>query len=1100
MKNFLPKMFKISMLGLILQTVFWETSFAEPTSFFQTQPLTVTGTVTDEINEALPGVNVIEKGTTNGTITNLEGKFNLSVNPGATLVFSSVGYLTQEVPVNNKSEINLSMEVDVQQLDEIVVVGYGTQEKENLTGAVDVIDNERLKNRQASTVSQALQGLAPGLNFSIDNLEGFQPGASMDINIRGMGSLNGGQPYVVIDGFPGNINNLNPEDIESVSVLKDAAASAIFGARAPYGVIMVTTKQGKKNEKISVSYTGNVMMNIPQPLPNKLDSYTYARAFNEAGDNRGGRVFNNETIDRIIAYQNQDWDYLEQSLADVWPEGATIYGAHPKGNSWDGANLNYANNDWLDIYYGNSISQKHDLSLQGGGDKVSYYFSSGYLQQNGVLNFGTDQYERINITGKVDLDITDWWSFTWAPRFSRVVREKPHLNGQGPYSRVFTRISRVSSIVPQYDGYGTYMSTSIIPLMEAGSNKYYQSEFWNNFKTELRPAEGWKINVDFAYQDLSGNHFNVAPYAYQTNVDKTVTPIGLSVPNNIERINDINDYWTVNLYSSYEFDINDNHNFTFLAGTQFEKGRNTRLRGYKTDLIVEDVPSLQTATGTSVLSENLSHNATEGYFFRFNYIYKDRYLLESNARYDGSYVFREGNRWGFFPSFSAGWNIHNEHFWDNMESYVNALKIRGSWGQLGNQNVAPYSDIALIPLHTDQLNWIFGYGQPRPTSYTSAPGIVNRNLTWETATTTNLGLDMAFLDNRLGVNVDFFERLTTNMVGPSEAVPGVLGASVPKDNNATLRTRGWEVSINWRQNYTNGFSYFINANMADYKSVVTEYYNSTGILSTWYEGQEVGEIWGYTVHDLYRTQEDVDNHVSSVDLSFISTTPWRTGDVKYEDINGDGAVNNGSNTLDDHGDLSIIGNTSPRYQFGFSAGLNYKGFDFSMLWSGVLKRNFYFNSASNLFWGWGPDSKWWEESLTYEHLDYFRDQPGTEYVGLHEGEANINTDAYWPRPYRNPEMRKNTYFANTRYLQNASYIRLQNIQVGYTLPRHVMEKIKLQKARVYFSGENLLTFTSLPVGVDPVAPRAYGYGNYDGLGRLTYGADRIFSVGLTLTY
>jgi TonB-linked SusC/RagA family outer membrane protein len=525
-----------------------------------------------------------------------------------------------------------------------------------------------------------------------------------------------------------------------------------------------------------------------------------------------------------------------------------------------------------------------------------------------------------------------------------------------------------------------------------------------------------------------------------------------------------------------------------MAGMQFEKGANDQLWGYKPDLIVEDVPSLQTATGVAQVSEVLKHNATQGYFGRLNYNFRDKYMIEANIRYDGTYVFREGNRWGLFPSASLGWNLHRESFWTVIEPYVNTLKIKASWGQLGNQNRDPYSDLELIPIQTGKLGWIFSPGGSRRIGYTSAPGIVNRNLTWETATTKNLGFETSFLKNRLSANIDIYERLTTNMVGPSEAKPGVLGASMPNINNATLRTRGWEVSLSWKHSISKDLSYFVNFNLTDYKSVVTKYNNPTGTLSTWYEGREVGEIWGYTVNDLFRTQADLDAYQATTDLKFLGAN-WRTGDVKYEDVNGDGKVNNGTNTVDDHGDLSIIGNDNPHYITGITLGVNYRGFDFSTLWTGILKRDTWFGSGGNLYWGF--HSQWWNGNLQTRNLDYFRDEPGTDYYGVYEGEANINTDAYWPRPYLDGNQNKNTNNANTRYLMNSSYLRMSNIQLGYTLPQKLMSKLHLSNVRVFFSGENLLTFSKLPVGIDPEIQNGAS---------MSYGADRVCSFGITISY
>lgn len=1058
----------------------------------------VRGRVTDENGEALQGVSVFIKGTQQGGVTDANGFFAINVpDVNAVLIFSFVGYLTTEVSVGKRTSIEVSLPLDAKALDELVVIGYGTQKKVNLTGAVDVISGDRLANRQAPTVSQLLQGVSPGMNFNIGNQDGFQPGAAMDITIRGRGSLNGGAPYVLIDGIPGDLNSINPTDIESISILKDAAASAIYGARAPYGVILVVTKSGQKEEKISVTYSGNVFLNTPPPLPKSLDSYTWSKIQNEAGSNSGGRPISNATIDRIIAYQNQDWDYLLQSMPN-WPENATIFGAFPLDDVWDQANQNYANNDWWDLYYGHSVNQKHDVSFNGGSKTASYYFSAGYIGQKGVLNFGNDAFKRLNILGKVNFKIADWWDFSWDIRLANKLRERPNMTSEGDYSFMFRHISRAYPFTPLYDGFGNYTFESHIPSIITGSDKTNDLDGWNTFRTELRPLKGWKIYGDFGYNFQKMSETGVEPFIMIANLDGTFSPNGVSVPNSIERIQMDTRYWTTNIYTSYDLQL-EAHQFMLMAGMQLEKGNFQQLRGYKTDLMVEGVPSFQTATGPALLSESLAHNATQGYFSRFTYNYKDRYLFESNARVDGTYVFKEGNRWGIFPSFSLGWNVNQEPFWRTGDGF-NALKVRASWGQLGNQNVSPYGDLPLIPVHTTQLNWIYGYGNGRPTGYTSAPGIVNRSLTWETATTSNLGLNMAFLRNRLLVDIDIFERNTTNMIGPSEAKPGVLGASVPRNNNSALRTRGWELSVNWNGAIQDEFTYSFGVNVSDYKSEVTQFFNPTNTLSTWSEGRTIGEIWGFTAHDLYRSQEQVDAHLEKVDLSYFGAS-WRPGDVKYEDTDGDGIVGPGKYTVDDHGDMSIIGNSEPRILYAFNGTASYKRFDFAMFWRGVGKKDIYFSNFSNMFWGF--NSGWWESSLSTQHLDYFRDTPGDKYTGLYEGEANINTGAYWPRPYLNgTEEAKNKAHANTRYLQSARFLRLQHVQLGYTFSSNLLSRVKLQNVRAFLSAENLLTFTSLPRGIDPISP--LGWGPWEGpngtTGRLTYGADRSFSVGLIMTY
>lgn len=1049
----------------------------------------ISGNIKDEYGSPVIGANVVEKGTTNGTITNVDGDFNLTVSDHAVLVISYIGYEAREVSVKNQQTMDIVLREDTEALEEVVVVGYGTQKKENLTGAVDVINKESLSQRSSGNLSQSIRGLAPSMNFSL-NSAGFQPGADMDVSIRGIGSLNGGSPYVLIDGFPGDMNLVNPEDVESISVLKDAAASAIYGSRAPYGVILITTKSGKKSEKMSITYSGMMMINSPQKLPKSLDSYTYSRVQNEAGRNLGGAPMSESAIDRIIAFQNGDWDELRRLMPN-YPAGADITsGAYPNGDTWDSANLNYADNDWWDILFGSSVNQKHDVSLQGGTEKASYYFSGGYLDQKGVLNYGKDVFRRFNLLGKMNIAITDFFDVSWETRFSQKYRERSsHWNG-ADYTNTFKYVTRwLYPFSPLYDGWGNISRASMLPFVLSGTETSKNLDYWNNLRAEIRPLKGWKINVDFAYNTQSYNTSNLHREAIAYTVDNKPYAAAETNPNNLTKQKYDNYYWNTNIYTTYTFNIKNEHNFSVMAGMQLEKGMNDQISAYKTNLIVEDIPAFQTATGAITLSDILGHNATQGYFGRINYNYKEKYLLETNMRYDGSYVFRQGNRWGFFPSASIGWSVHRESFWKHVQPYVNTLKIKASWGQLGNQNVNPYTDLSLIPLQTGKLNWIFEPTGGRRIGYTTAPEIVNRHLTWETAATTNLGLETSFFDNRLQATVDLFERRTTDMVGPSESKPGVLGANAPKMNNATLRTRGWEISLNWKHTINKDFSYFVNLNLSDYRSVVTKYNNPTGTLSTWYEGQEVGDIWGYTVHDLFRTQAELDDYLSKKDLSFLGAT-WRTGDVKFEDTDNNDKVNNGKNTVSDHGDLSVIGNDQPHYIFGIMPGFSYKGLDFSMLWSGVMKRDVFFNSDANLYWGF--HSMWWEGNLQPRNLDYFRDEPGTKYVGLYEGDANINTDAFWPRPYLNgTEIDKNYSHPNTRYLANAAYIRMQNIQLGYTFPKKWTSKIKLEKVRIYFSGDNLLTFTSLPNGVDPEIPNN---------ANLTYGADRVCSFGITVSY
>ncbi|WP_339867372.1 TonB-dependent receptor [uncultured Algoriphagus sp.] len=1076
-----------------------ELSVSEANSFDMNKKLnsgeavvTITGKIVDAEGYPLPGATVTVQGTTRGTVTDGDGNYTISADEGATLQFSFIGYATQTVVIGNSNVINITMTEDAQSLSEVVIVGYGTQKATNLTGAIDVVDGKMIESRPSPSVSQLLQGTSPGLTFSVGN-NGFQPGANLGVQIRGMGSLNGGgQPYIVIDGIPGDMNRLNPDDIESISILKDAAASAIYGARAPYGVIVITTKSGK-NQDLRVSYSGNVSVATPQNLPSMVNSLTFAKAINEAGvAGAGGRFFRDEIVDNIIAYQAGDYEFLRSR--PNFPQDATYFETTPNlnnQNQWGFNQFGNSNRDWFDEYYGTGFIQKHDLTLSGGNDKTAYYFSAGLFGQNGVLNYGTDTFDRYNVMGKITTSITKNWDFTYQPRFSKQIRELPNMDRQGSYDLIFHQIARTMPTNALYDGYGNIMIQSKIPWVnDAGTDRTETTENWQNFSSDFRPIEGLTVHGDFAFRNVDQFYQSKELTVYDHLVDQTVIPSGNTVPSNYRATHYSNIYWTTNIFTSYEFKAGEKNNFKVLAGTQFERTKLRNLSGYRTNILVQDVPSLNTSDGEIQMTEGLLTYSTQGYFGRFNYNFDEKYLFEANARYDGTSRFKEGNKWGFFPSFSVGWNLDKENFWESIQPVVNKFKVRGSWGELGNQNVDPYLDLLLIPLSGNAVNWIFEQGGSRPIGFAGTPSLVSNSLTWETARTLDIGADMSFLDNRLKVVFDYFERTTYDMIGPVQPAPGVLGSAVPQTNNATLRARGWESSINYGHTTNSGFTYNVGFNIYDSKAVVTKYSNPEGVLSTWYEGREQGEIWGYSADGLYQTQEEIDTYTSQVDLSDLTGLAWNTGDVKYLDTNGDGKVDNGSNTLDDSGDLHIIGNSTPHFQYGLNLSAAYKGFDFSLLVRGVARRDLWFGSGENMFWGFRTGN---QSTLTDYHLDYFRDQVGDTYTGLVEGEANFNTDAYFPRPYINNGQNDKNRITSTRYLQSGAYMRIQNVQLGYSFPRPLLDKMKISNLRVYFSGENLFTFSSLPDGIDPVA-----VGGSYGVGK-TYGADRIFSFGLKIT-
>jgi TonB-linked SusC/RagA family outer membrane protein len=1020
----------------------------------------VTGTVIDALtNEPIAGATISEKGTTNGTATDADGKFSLTVGENAILQISFIGYKTLEINVlDGASPLSITLIEDTQALEEIVVVGYGTQKKVNLTGAVEVIEGKKLQDRPAVNVSQAMQGTVSGVTFNYGSF-GFEPGANLSIQIRGQGS-----PYVLIDGTVGDINLIDPNDIENISVLKDAAASAIYGARAPYGVVLITTKSGKRNEKIQVDFSTNLSFTNTIRKPHDVDSYTFVRAMNEIHDNQGeARLFSEETIDRIIAYIN------DPSLPETVPDPT-----NPKG--WATYLVANGNNDWFDIHFGSGWRTQENLSLKGGAKNVSFFVSVGHSYEEGIFNFGTDNYRRINFNSKLDFDITEWWKFTSNTRVVQSKRVQPNYDSEGDYAMALQQIYRTQPQQYLKSPNGYYAQLSRIPMVESGTDETTGREMLQRFATQITPLKNWIINADYSI-DVPYNSFVSENFTmYQDYVDGTLFPISTTVPSYITKYKAHTLYNSLNVYSSYDLDIQ-HHHIGLMAGYQQEESMFDNLWGQKKEMITSVVPSFATSTGEMQTTDQLSHWATQGIFARLNYDYEGKYLLEANMRYDGTSKFAKGHQWGTFPSVSIGWNISRESFWKPISPVINSLKLKGSWGSLGNQNVDAYQDLPLISVGTN-LGWILNGSRP---AYTIAPNLINPNLTWESSETTNGGFEMGLLDNRLQITGDYYQRLTFNRLGPAKALPAVLGASIPSENNSELRTRGWDFSLTWRDRVNKDFSYSISAMMFDYLNVVTKYNNPTGILTTDYVGKTVGEIWGYETIGLIRTQEEADEINSSKSQNFFSAQIWRTGDVHYRDLNGDGVVNNGKNTVDDHGDLKVIGNSTSRYQYGLSLNAEYKNFDFSAFLQGTAKRDLWISGTT--FWG---VNAWNWTVFTPQTIDYYRDTEGSKYSGL-----GINTDAYLPRPYsQNSQYNKNKQ-VQTRYLQNGAYARLKNIQLGYKIPQGILNKIGLQSAKIYFSGENIWTWSPLPPTIDPEIAN---------LGSGSVFALAVYSMGLNVSF
>ena len=1045
-----------------------------------------TGVVLDQTDEPMPGASVMVLGTTMGTSTDIDGKFSIAnVKPGATIRVSFVGCKPATVKWEG-TPLTIKLEDDVETLDEVVVVGFGQQKKVNLTGAVSAVSSKELQNRPVSSVSDALQGLVPGLNVLSSNLGG-QLNGTRSMNIRGTGTIGTGSnvtPLILIDGMEGDLETVNPQDVESISVLKDASASSIYGIRAAGGVILVTTKKGKEG-KVTVNYSDSFRWSHVTRMPEKMDSYNYAIMMNEGSINAGGGQW---LPDEKVA---QIKKYMETG------QGPTMF-RNPNTNYWEVWDvvdiIPIANVDYLQEHFGKtSFSQEHNVSVNGGTDKVNYYFSGSLLSQEGILRYGDDRQRRYTLNGRASIKLTDWLTFGYSTRWWRNDYNGPSLIGDNASNQFYHDVMRYWNLIPTIDPNGHYVRESYIPaLTEGGRFLKNQDQLDQQFSFNINPLKGLNLHGEFNYRTYSQNVHRYYLQTYSYDVDNVIYANKASAMPSNPYVYDYNykqNYFNPNVYADYSFTLNEDHNFKVMGGFQAEWLNYKSFSAQRTD-IINDRPWLDTTGGTASVSGGTATWSTAGWFGRINYDYKGRYLVEGNIRYDGTSRFRSGRRWSTSPSFSLGWNIAQEEFAQGLRPTVNTLKLRGSWGRLGNQNTnswyPTYTQIGYTP---NNYGWLINDKKP---SSATAPGLVANSLTWETNQTWDIGFDWGLFNNRFTGSFDYYQRKTMDMVGPGPDLPDILGTSVPNVNSISMTSKGWEVTVNWRDRIQD-FSYGIGLNLSDYQITIDDYDNNpgknlgigqpNGQNGPYYKGAKLGNIWGYKVIGIAKTQEEMDAHLAKVDQSALGSQ-WSAGDIMYADINGDGKVNTGENTADKSGDRVVIGNTTPRYSFGINLDAQWKGFDVKIFFQGVLKRDYWADGA--VFTGPCANNQWQAAGLV-QHLDYFRPEGTTNPLG-----ANVN--AYYPRP--NWGGGKN-FQRSDRYLQNAAYGRLKNVTVGYTLPQSITRKAYIENLRIFFSGENLATITDFTGTGDPELVDAY-FSAY-GFGKV-YPLQRVLSFGLNVTF
>jgi TonB-linked SusC/RagA family outer membrane protein len=1014
------------------------------------QRITVTGTVSDEKGSPLPGATVQVKGTSIGTLTDFNGKYSLDA-PGqdAILAYSFVGYITKEVPVGNQTTINTTLREDIQGLQEVVVVGYSTQKKANLTGAVDQVTSSSLENRSMSNLTQGLKGMVPNLNIRL--LDG-KPNQAPSYNIRGLTSVGqGGSALVLIDGVEGDPSMVNPNDIENISVLKDAASASIYGARGAFGVVLITTKNPSKG-KTSVTYSTNFAIRKPIAVPDLVtDGYTFAKMFAESYYNWENTF--PAAVNKTLKFSQAYLDELERRATSPLATDKEV-----EVDPVTGEYVYYASHDkYKELYKDYTTGMEQNLAISGSTETASFLLTGRLLDEPGIFRYNSDDYKMHNIRTKGAIQLFPWLRFENNSEYSDRSYHNPLNVGEG--SGIWRNIGDEGHVLaPMFNPDGSLTMSAA----------YNVGDFWygkNGYDMKdriFRSTTGFvaqflndklRFKGDFTFRNTDNNESRRQVPVPYSNKPGVIAYVGTTT-NDLRETNDRTQYIATNLYSEYENTFNSTHYLKVLVGYNYEQSTWQRIRVQRNGLIFEDASDLNLALGQSIsTSGGWDKWNFLGNFGRINYSFRDRYLIEINGRYDGSSKFPGDQRYAFFPSYSAGWRISNESFWNVSDKIISDLKLRASYGSLGNGNIAAYTYQEKLSI--SQSGRVLAGVKPQ---YTRNPSVIPLNLTWETATTINVGLDLTAISDRLRFVGDAYIRNTTDMYIPGMTLPAVFGAGAPRGNYGDLKTTGWEASLSWRGRFSlsaKPFNYDIRFTMADSKSEITKYNNPEMVLTDYYVGQVIGEIWGFETEGFFVDAEDIAGHADQSLFKSNSAGTIAPGDIKLKDLDPDGdgpllpdgKVDYGTNRIGNTGDKRIIGNSAAHYTYTINLNADWNNIFLSAFFQGVGKQQWWPSTEASLFWGqynrpYNPLPKW--------HL-------GNYWTPDH-------TDAYFPRYVSRLANRSGSMFVTgpqTKYLQNIAYLRLKNIQIGYNLPVSLISKIKASNVKVYFSGENLWTMSPL---------------------------------------
>jgi TonB-linked SusC/RagA family outer membrane protein len=1007
------------------------------------QQKTVKGKVTDSSGASLPGVTVMVKGTTNGTVTGADGSYMLTnLSPDAILVFSFVGMKAQEIDIAGKSSINVVLQEEAIGIEEVVAIGYGTQKKVNLTGAVAAIKGDELVNRAVTGTVDALQGVMPGVVITRSN--GSPGQEDYRIQIRGVTSTTSTVLLTLIDGIEGDIQDVRPEDIESISVLKDAASAAIYGAKAAGGVILITTKSGKSG-RISVEFNSYYTMAKLGRTPDRISSYQAGLLRNEAEINAGKSAPLSQEDLAKLADPNFLWE--------PDPANPNVY------------------RYWGDYDYEKLVlkdftpMQSHNVAISGGTEKTTFRLSGTYFSNDGSIKIGPDNNTKYSVRLNLNTQINNYLELSNVVAYSNDQIKKPRQDNLAGDYGLFAYVFTYPGLTPLRDPHGHH-ATGVRVNSFDGRIKFYQFDgeggfmSWN--KNNFRASSTLTIKnlvknlqfrvvggIDANFDEIFHHTKNIENY----NIDETVS--GNLISANMRRAQENSAFKEFQFLADYNFQIG-KHDVSLFAGYSYQDYHFYSFEAYVPGLINENLPSFDWAVKTNMtLTDNAASSRYQSVFGRLKYTYDNRYLFETNLRYDGSSTLVPDDRYHLFPSLSAAWRVSEED-WFNISS-ISELKIRGSFGQLGNSSSRGYYDY--IPLLTREEVLLLGSGQRAQYIYQSR--LASKNLTWETIETSNIGLEISLFNNKLTFEGDYYVKRNKNMMA-AVSYPSVLGIGVGNQNVGELKTWGWEANLGWKESRKE-ITYWINANIGDSENELVKYHGATviapgtrGLL----EGYPVNSIFGYKTDGLFQTQQEVEDHV----FQDSKTGP---GDVKYVNLNDDEVISAGRQTEEDHGDLVYLGNNNPRYTFGIQGGFNWKGLDFSMFFQGVgrrvfmLKQQFIMPYSSGEF---GPQK---------HNLDYWRDD---------------NRDAFWPRLMVGGT---HNFIPSDKWIQDAAYIRLKDIQIGYTIPDRLLSGIGIQKLRIYAAGHDIWESTKVLGFIDPETPNQATY---------QYPFRRSYTVGLNLNF